>query len=123
MKPQNTSRPTPAFALALALSALSLAGASQAATGANGEHLMNGRSVYGSAAPASSSVKEVNVNQLDSLNVNCGDTLTFRQGEKSFTWKFDVISHRIVDLQKIAPAGFVDKPLLVYVDRNDSERN
>jgi len=123
MKRQAPSLNASTFALALALSALSMAGASQAATGANGERLMNGKSIYGVPATASSSVKEVNVDQLDALNVQCGDTLTFRQGAQSFTWKFDVVSHRIVDLQKIAPAGFIKKPLLVYVDRNESERS
>ncbi|MBB4843803.1 hypothetical protein HNP55_002326 [Paucibacter oligotrophus] len=123
MKRPNPFLKTSTLTLALALSALGLAGASQAATGANGERLMNGKSVYGVPAAASSAVKEINVDQLSTLNVNCGDTLSFRRGEQSFTWKFDVVGHRIVDLQKIAPAGFIDKPLLVYVDRNESERN
>ena len=58
----------------------------------------------------------------DSANIKCGDTITFRSGDKTFTWKFDVAGHRAVDLQKIAPAGFTKQPLMVYVSRNDAER-
>jgi len=49
--------------------------------------------------------------------------VTFRNGEKTFSWKFDVISHRTVNLQTIAPAGFSDKALMIYVEKNELERS
>ncbi len=85
--------------------------------------LANGKSVYGAAASASQAAKVVDVASAGTLNVDCGETVTFRNGDKSFSWKFDVVGHRVVDLQAIAPAGFSSKPMKVYVARNDGERN
>ena len=91
---------------------------------ATGKHnLLTGNSVFGVPAAASSSSKVLDVATTQSANVICGDIVTFRNGAKTFTWKFDVVSHRMVDLQKIAPAGFTSKPLLVYVTPNAYERS
>lgn len=49
--------------------------------------------------------------------------MTLRDGDKSFSSKFDVLGYRGVDLQAIAPAGLSSKPLKVYVARNEAERN
>lgn len=98
------------------------AGAAQAAQ--PGANLMaNGKSVHGSEVVAQAgAAKAVNVDDRRSLNVDCGETVTFRKGDKTFSWKFDSVSHRAVDLRTIAPAGFADKPLMVYVSRNEAER-
>ena len=95
---------------------------STAAFATGKQNLMNGNSVFGVPAAASNSSKVLDVATTQSTNVICGDVVTFRNGAKTFTWKFDVVSHRMVDLQKIAPAGFTSKPLLVYVERNEYER-
>ena len=58
-----------------------------------------------------------------SLNINCGDVISFRDGDKTFTWKFDVVGHQAVKLAAIAPAGFNAQAFTVYVSRNDSEGN
>ncbi|MBN6746388.1 CzcE family metal-binding protein [Acidithiobacillus sp. MC2.1] len=88
------------------------------------ERLPNGKSVYGSeVVQPGSSAKVVNVDDRNSLNVDCGDIITFRRGEKVFTWKFDSVNHRPVDLRAISPSGFVDKPFVIYVSRNEAERN
>ncbi len=50
-------------------------------------------------------------------------TLTFRSGGECFSWKFDVVGHRVVDLQAIAPVGFSGEPLKAHVAHNDAERN
>jgi hypothetical protein len=85
--------------------------------------LANGKSIYGSSAPASQAGKVVDLNASgQALNIECGEAVTFRNGDKSFSWKFDGVGHRVVDLQAIAPAGFSSKPLKVYVARNDGER-
>jgi len=106
-----------ALAFGLALSATVATAAMDPAT------MPNGKSVYGAAATQSQTTKVVDVGSANILNVNCGETVTFRSGDKSFSWKFDVVNHRVVDLQAIAPVGFSSKPLKVYVARNDFERN
>jgi hypothetical protein len=45
----------------------------------------------------------------------------FRDGAKTFTWKFDSAQHRAVNLAVIAPEGFANKNFTVHVSRNESE--
>eukprot|EP01136_Pigoraptor_vietnamica_P036218 Opistho-1_new@102503 len=106
-----------ALAFGLALSATAANAATAPST------LTQGPSIYGAAAPASSASRVVDVATIRALNIDCGETVTFRHGDKSFSWKFDVIGHRVVDLQTIAPVGFVSQPLKIYVARNEGERN
>ena len=113
----NRSFTHAALALGLALSATVASAAMNTST------LANGKSVYGAAASASQTARVVDVSAASTLNIDCGETVTFRSGDMSFSWKFDVVGHRVVDLQAIAPAGFSSKPLKVYVARSDGERN
>ncbi|MFN3809060.1 MAG: CzcE family metal-binding protein [Roseateles asaccharophilus] len=106
-----------ALAFGLAMSATAASAAMGTTT------LANGKSIYGATAAASQATKVVDAGSANTLNVDCGETVTFRNGDKSFSWKFDVVGHRVVDLQTIAPAGFSSKPLKVYVARNETERN
>ena len=53
--------------------------------------------------------------------MNCGDVVTFQSAGKNFTWKFNSAGHRPLDVRTIAPQGFTDKKLMVYVSRNESE--
>ena len=106
----NRSFTHAALALGLALSATVASAAMNTST------LANGKSVYGAAASASQTARVVDVSAASTLNIDCGETVTF-------SWKFDVVGHRVVDLQAIAPAGFSSKPLKVYVARSDGERN
>ncbi len=103
---------------------LAAAGAVQAGqAGQTGSDLMaNGKSVHGSAVVAQAGAKVVNIDDRKALNVDCGEIVTFRKGDKSFSWKFESANHRAVDLRAIAPSGFTDKPFMVYVSRNESER-
>ncbi|MFG6458613.1 CzcE family metal-binding protein [Pelomonas nitida] len=74
-------------------------------------------------AEATSATKAVDVTKIKSLNVDCGDVVTFRNGAKSFTWKFEVPNHGRVDLKAIAPADFNAPTMIVYVSRAESERS
>lgn len=79
---------------------------------------------YGSAAHSTATVvKTVDVSSLKRqyINVRCGDVLAFRNGDRSFTWRFDVKGHRPFDLAKVAPKGFMSSPLKVYVEGTDLE--
>lgn len=102
-----------------AIAALLVAIASPAAAGAERSDL----SLHGRATAAAPSARQVDVDQVRVVNVDCGDTVTFRKGDKTFSWKFDSLQHRAVDLRTLAPAGFADKPLMVYIARNEAERN
>lgn len=89
---------------------------------ASKDQLYNGQSVYGRAVPQSQDARVVDVNAQKSLNVDCGETVTFKKGSQTFTWKFESVGHHAVDLRAIAPAGFSDAPLMVYVSRSEAER-
>jgi hypothetical protein len=93
------------------------------AMAANDARLPNGKSMYGVPVAAGAATKEVNVATTGYVNVSCGDVVVFRNADKTFAWKFDVIGHRGVDLQSIAPAGFANKPLRIHVATNDMERS
>lgn len=98
-----------------------LAGTSSFAKGS--ETLRNGQSIYGqSAQQPVSGGRVVDVAAGDKLNVRCGDTVTFVNGAKRFTWKFDAVNHQRVDLAKIAPSDFGKAGFTVYVAGNDLER-
>lgn len=90
---------------------------------ANTPKLPNGDSVYGKPTASAPAAKVVDVATAKNLRVECGEVVTFRNGDKTFSWKFDVAGHRAVDLQAIAPTGFGSAPLTVYVGKNSLERN
>lgn len=74
-------------------------------------------------AEAAPEAKTVDVTKIKALNVDCGDVVTFRNGAKSFTWKFEVPNHGRVDLKAIAPTDFNVPAVSVYVSRAESERS
>ena len=112
---QSTRRlRTAAFA---ALSVLPVAGFA-----ASGNTFMNGQSIYGQPAAQGAPVRVVDLASTDRLNVAYGESVTFRSGAKQFSWTFDGLDRRAVDVNQIAPAGFVGKPVVVYVGRNPSNR-
>jgi len=89
---------------------------------ANGKMFMNGQSIYGQPAAQGTPVRVVDLGSTDRLNVAYGESVAFRCGEKQFSWTFDGLDRRSVDLSQIAPAGFAGKSLVVYVSRNPSNR-
>lgn len=108
--------------LKTAILAAALALTGPAAIASNGTTLSNGNSVYGVPTTLTATSKVVDLSKAPkSLNINCGDVISFRDGDKTFTWKFDVVGHQAVKLAAIAPAGFNAQALRVHVSRNDSE--
>jgi hypothetical protein len=107
-------------AMAAVALALSAGGAS---AGPASTTMPNGKSIYGVPVQASPNHRVVDMKATEHLNIVCGDMITFRNGDKSFSWKFDVVNHRAVNLQAIAPADFGAKSLMIYVDRNEMERS
>lgn len=106
---------------ALVAGLLFAVGAAQAGATTNAR-MLNGKSVHGEVVSATQHTRVVNVDAGKAVNVACGDVVTFQSGAKRFTWKFDSAGHRALDVRDIAPAGFSDKALMVYVSRNEDER-
>lgn len=112
------NRTIPMSAVVLGL----LLAANVQASPASKDQLYNGQSVYGRVVTQPQNARVVDVNAQKSLNVDCGETVTFKKGAQTFTWKFETVGHRPVDLRAIAPAGFADAQLIVYVARSEAER-
>lgn len=93
------------------------------AAASNADTFSNGRSWYGVPNSAGAATRVIDVKSTKAINVDCGETVTFQSGDKKFTWRFDVVSHRAVDLRKVAPADFTNEKLMVYVSANVYERN
>ncbi|MFN3302143.1 MAG: CzcE family metal-binding protein [Roseateles sp.] len=104
--------------LILSLAVVSIA---SSANVARNETMANGKSVHGQVVAQSQHDRVVNVDAQKSINVDCGDVVTFKKSGQSFTWKFDSVRHGAVDLRTIAPAGFTDQKLTVYVSRSEAE--
>lgn len=79
---------------------------------------MNGQSIYGQPGAGGSNARVVDVASAKYVNVEYGDTVTFTNAGKTFVWTFNGLSRRAVDVSKIAPDGFSDRGLVVYVGRN-----
>lgn len=104
------------------LLALGISGTAFSATALTSETMRNGKSVYGVPNAAQAADRVVDVQKVKRLNVHCGETVTFQNGAERFTWRFDVVGHRTVDLKKVAPAGFTAERFLVHVSPNQYER-
>ncbi|HMN82018.1 MAG TPA: CzcE family metal-binding protein [Burkholderiaceae bacterium] len=74
--------------------------------------------------PAQNAMAErvVDLDSTRTVNVVCGDIVTFRSGGQSFTWRFDVLDHSVVNLADIAPAGFPTRTVRVFVAGSEDER-
>src|SRR6218665_1872875 len=83
--------------------------------------LRNGKSYYGEPVVPSTHTRVIDLAQASPINVKCGEAVTFVNGSKQFTWKFDSISHRGVALSALAPTSFGAAGQGVYIGRNASE--
>lgn len=56
------------------------------------------------------------------VNVTGGETIEFKVGGESFTWRFDTFSNSpVFDLREIAPAGALNRSITVYVSPNPAD--
>lgn len=79
----------------------------------------NGMCIYGSSQTGQQAERVVNVDKsARTIGVNYGETVKFVDGDKSFTWTFNGLGGRNVELSRIAPAGFMTHGLGVSVDRD-----
>jgi hypothetical protein len=89
---------------------------------ASADTFANGQSFYGRPAGEMPNARVVDLASTRSVNVAYGETVIFRSEGRQFAWTFDGLDRRAVDLSKIAPAGFGDKPLIAYVARDPLNR-
>ncbi|MCR5864587.1 CzcE family metal-binding protein [Aquincola sp. J276] len=90
---------------------------------ASGPVFMNGQSIYGQPATQGAPVRVVDLAATDRLNVGYGETVVFRSGAQQFSWTFNGLDRRSVDVGQIAPAGFASRPFAVHVGRSPSNRH
>lgn len=82
---------------------------------AHADTFRNGESFYGTPTAATAYARQVPLGSRATMNVEYGSVITFMNEGRSFTWQFNGLDHRPVDITKIAPAGFPTKPLIIYV--------
>lgn len=90
----------------LGLATLSLS--SYAANGA--DTFMNGQSYYGQPTSQASAARVVDIASSGPINIAYGETVTFRNGGQQFSWTFNGLDRRAVDVAKIAPPASPSNP-------------
>ncbi len=76
----------------------------------------------GTPAPAALATRVIKLGAGSKyLNVNRGEIVTIVNGEKAFTWRFDMVSMPSLELAKIAPRDFGTGHLRVYVAVDQDE--
>lgn len=102
---------------------LGMASLSLATYAAGGpDTFMNGQSYYGEPTTQVAAARVVDIASSGRITVAYGETVTFRSESTQFSWIFNGLDRRSVDVAKIAPAGFAVKPFVAYVGRNPANR-
>jgi hypothetical protein len=80
--------------------------------------------LLGSPAGPSMATRTVSIEPATAyVNVNWGEVVAFKAGGREFAFKFDGVPEATrIDLQRLAPAGALDRPLYVYVDNFSDQR-
>jgi hypothetical protein len=75
------------------------------------------RSLYtGSSVPAASGARTIVIGpDTRWVNVNQGEEIRFVVGSVEFGWRFDAPGSRSFDLQQVAPAGALNRPVMAYI--------
>lgn len=110
-------RSTSTLIAALVLGAVSLPAAAS-------DVFRNGQSFWGQPADqgAISSARVVDLGSARHVRVAYGETVKFRSEGKEFSWTFNGLDRKAVDLSRFAPAGFSSQPLTVHVAQNPTFR-
>lgn len=92
-----------------------------AAHALSADRFPDGRSFWGQAADASAATIVVDADSQRHVGVPYGATVRFDSAGKSFTWRFDGLAGRAVDLGAFAP-GFSPRPLEIHIGRDTQSR-
>lgn len=88
--------------------------ASATITNPNGTQVDNTRAMR--AIKIDGTTKSINVSRHEVVRI-------INAASDQFTWQFDTLHHSIIELSKIAPDGFAQRTVLVYVGQGVDERN
>lgn len=92
-----------------------------ATTSAGAKTFPTGESYYGSQVPAARYHRVIDLADAKPINIVCGETVTFVNKGKQFTWQFDSIRHSRVAIDQFAPSGFDTAGKVVYIARGEHE--
>ena len=73
------------------------------------------RFLFGQSSSASFSQRVVDTAGRWHVNVDHGETVTFRSRGQAFTWAFNGLDRRAVRISTIAPAGFPGPDVMIYI--------
>ncbi len=91
-----------------------------AALPAHAERFANGKSYYGSPAPAGV-YRTVDLSQKGPINIACGETVNFTSQGRTFAWKVSSIQHNHVPVARFAPPGFDTQGKSIFVMPGEHE--
>lgn len=100
----------------LGLAAMLMAGFS-----VHADQFSNGKSYYGSPAPAGN-YRTIDLSRSDPINISCGETVNFSSQGKVFAWKLNSIQHSSVPVARFAPSGFDTQGRSIYISPNEYEQ-
>lgn len=88
---------------------------------AHADQFLNGKSYYGSPAPAGN-YRTIDLSRNAPINITCGETVNFSSQGKVFAWKLSSIQHSSVPVSRFAPAGFDAQGRSIYVSPSEYEQ-
>ncbi|MDR0200558.1 MAG: CzcE family metal-binding protein [Delftia acidovorans] len=87
---------------------------------AHADTFPNGKSHYGSPAPAGE-YRTVDLSQKAPINIACGETVNFTSQGRTFAWKVSSIQHNHVPVARFAPPGFDTQGRSIFVMPGEHE--
>ena len=88
---------------------------------AHADQFPNGKSYYGSPAPAGN-YRTIDLSSNQPINITCGETVNFSSQGKVFAWKLSSIQHSSVPVSRFAPSGFDAQGRSIYISANEYEQ-
>lgn len=92
-----------------------------AATQAHAGSFANGKSYYGSPAPAGT-YRTIDLSQKAPIHITCGETVNFTSQGRTFAWKVSSIQHSNISVARFAPAGFDAQGRSIFVMPGEHEQ-
>lgn len=103
----------------LSLAALTLAAMIPLQSMASHEVFRNGQSLYGQSATSAASARTFDLTKAQSVNVQYGETVLFKGADgKQFSWTFNGLDQRLVQVAEIAPRDFSAGQATVVIGRD-----
>lgn len=92
-----------------------------ASLSAHADQFPNGKSYYGSPAPAGN-YRTIDLSGNAPINITCGETVNFSSQGKVFAWKLSSIQHSNVPVSRFAPSGFDAQGRSIYIAPSEYEQ-